>query len=360
VQAGVQLPTHYAAGFKEAFKIVRIGHHRLDNNLIVAPMAGVTDRAFRTLCRRHGAGLAVSEMVTADASLYGTRKTVRRLDHQGEAGPVSVQIVGTDPQRMAQAARANVAHGAQIIDINMGCPAKKVCRVAAGSALMRNEELVERILCSVVAAVDVPVTLKMRSGWDLQDRNAPRIAQLAEQAGVAAVAVHGRSRACAYQRAAEYDTIRQVKQSVAIPVIANGDIDSPEKARAVLEQTGADGLMIGRAAQGRPWIFREIAHFMRTGERLPEPDPEWIRDLLLEHLHSLYELYGTTHGVKVARKHIAWYSKTQPGGGAFRQAINAAETTQEQGRLIREYFDSLYYKKTPGLGPVSRREEKAA
>jgi tRNA-dihydrouridine synthase B len=336
---------------------VRIGPHQLDNKLIVAPMAGVTDRPFRTLCRRLGAGLAVSEMVTTDASLYGTRKTVRRLDHGGEQGPVAVQIVGTDPQQMAQAARSNVAHGAQIIDINMGCPAKKVCKVAAGSALMRDEALVARILEAVVAAVEVPVTLKMRTGWDREHRNAPRIAELAEQAGIAALAVHGRTRACAYRGSAEYDTLREVKRRVGIPVIANGDIDAPDKAAQVLRTTGADGIMIGRAAQGRPWIFGEIAHFLATGERLPEPDPAWIRDLLLEHLDALYGLYGAEHGVKVARKHIAWYSRTQPGGTAFRQRVNAAQTTQQQGRLVKDYFNSLCDKKTPGLGPVSAKEE---
>ena len=299
-------------------------------------------------------------MVTADASLYGTRKTVRRLDHVGEPGPVSVQIVGTDPQRLAEAARINVAHGAQIVDINMGCPAKKVCKVAAGSALMRDEALVGRILDSVVTAVDVPVTLKMRTGWDVDRRNAPRIAQLAEQAGIRALAVHGRTRACGYRGQAEYDTIRRVVDTVSIPVIANGDVDTPEKARGVLAQTGAQGLMIGRAAQGRPWIFGEIAHYLETGERLPEPDPAWIRDLLLEHLEALYDLYGRSHGVKVARKHIAWYSKTQPGGAAFRKRINAVETTQEQGSLIRDYFASLDDKKTPGPGPVSAQEVVAA
>jgi tRNA-dihydrouridine synthase B len=339
---------------------VRIGPYQLGNNLIVAPMAGVTDRPFRALCRRLGAGLAVSEMVTADASLYGTRKTVRRLDHEGEQGPVSVQIVGTDPARMAEAARVNVGHGAQIIDINMGCPAKKVCKLAAGSALMRDEALVARILERVVAAVEVPVTLKMRTGWDLDNRNAPRIAQLAEQAGVAAVAVHGRSRACGYRGEAEYQTLYRVKQSVAIPVIANGDIDSPAKAAAVLRDSGADGLMIGRAAQGRPWIFREIAHHLNTGERLPEPAPRWIRDLLLEHLDALYDLYGRAHGVKVARKHIAWYSRSLPGGAAFRQRINAAETTQKQGSLVKDYFDRLNDKKTPDHTPVSIKEATAA
>ena len=322
-------------------------------------MAGVTDRAFRSLCRSLGAGLAVSEMVTADASLYGSRKTLRRLDHAGERGPIAVQIVGTDPQGLAQAARVNVTHGAQIVDINMGCPAKKVCRVAAGSALMRDEAQVGRILDAVVAAVDVPVTLKMRTGWDRDNRNAPRIARLAEQAGIQALAVHGRTRSCGYGGAAEYATIRRVKQEVGLPVVANGDIDAPHKAAEVLAQTGADGLMIGRAAQGRPWIFGEIAHFLQTGERLPEPDPAWIRDLLLEHLDALYGLYGSSHGVKVARKHIAWYSKTQPGSAAFRQRINAAETTQQQGSLIRDYFARLEDKKTPGFGPVSAEEVAA-
>ena len=337
---------------------MRIGPIQLANSLIVAPMAGVTDRPFRTLCRRLGAGLAVSEMVTADSSLYGSRKTLRRLDHAGEHGPISVQIVGTDPQRLAEAAKVNVAHGAQIIDINMGCPAKKVCKVAAGSALMRDERLVAKILQRVVDAVEVPVTLKMRTGWDRDNRNAGRIAKLAEQVGVAAVAVHGRTRACAYRGDAEYDTIRRVKQQVKIPVIANGDIDSPEKAIQVLQYTAADALMIGRAAQGRPWIFREITHHLETGRRLPAPDPVWIRDLLLEHLDDLYALYGAAHGVRVARKHIAWYSKTQPGAAAFRQRINAAETTRQQGQLVREYFDCLADKKTPGLGPVSAKEEK--
>jgi tRNA-dihydrouridine synthase B len=304
--------------------------------------------------------MAVSEMVTADARLYGTRKTIRRLDHAGEQGPVSVQILGTDPRRMAEAARINVAHGARIIDINMGCPAKKVCRVAAGSALMRDEALVANILSSVVKAIDVPVTLKIRTGWDAENRNAPRIARLAEEAGIAALAVHGRTRACGYAGEAEYETIRKVVDEVTIPVVANGDIDSPRKAAEVLKKTAAAGLMIGRAAQGRPWIFRGIAHYLQTGEHLPEPDPEWIRDLLLEHLHELYDLYGSSHGVLVARKHIAWYSKTQPGGAQFRKRINAARTTQEQGRLIREYFNRLNDKKAPGFGPVSSEEKVAA
>jgi tRNA-dihydrouridine synthase B len=338
---------------------VRIGYLQLRNNLVVAPMAGVTDRPFRALCRRLGAGLAVSEMVTADASLYGTRKTVRRLDHEGEPAPVSVQIVGTDPGKMAEAARINVGHGADIIDINMGCPAKKVCKVAAGSALMRDEDLVKRILDRVVSAVDVPVTLKTRTGWDLHNRNAPRIAELAEQAGVAAVTVHGRTRSCGYSGEAEYDTISTVKRAVSIPVIANGDIDSAGKADEVLRRTGADAIMIGRAAQGRPWIFREIAHYLATGVHLPPPRPRWIRDLLLEHTEALYTLYGHGHGVRIARKHIAWYCRSQPGSADFRRRVNRIEDAAEQQRAIRAYFDDRQ-EKTSGQGTASPKEAQAA
>lgn len=320
---------------------MRIGSYQLANNLILAPMAGVTDRPFRELCRRYGAGLAVSEMVTSNASLWGTRKTVRRLDHVGESAPVAVQIVGADPQQMAQAAQVNVRHGAQIIDINMGCPAKKVCKVAAGSALLQDEELVARILDAVVQAVDVPVTLKIRTGWDPEHRNGVRIAQIAEQAGIQALAVHGRTRACGYSGEAEYDTISAIKQRVQIPVMANGDIDSPQKAQQVLNKTGADAVLIGRAAQGRPWIFREIGYYLSTGLQLPEPDPAWIRDLLLTHLDNLYTFYGQEHGVKIARKHIAWYSKTQVGSAEFRRQINLVQTTREQSQLITRYFNSL-------------------
>lgn len=320
---------------------MRIGPYKLANRLILAPMAGVTDRPFRQLCRRLGAGLAVSEMVTADASLWGSRKTVRRLDHRGENGPISVQIVGADPSRLAEAARVNVQHGAQIIDINMGCPAKKVCKTAAGSALLRDERLVARILNTVVAAVSVPVTLKIRTGWDRDNRNGTRIAHIAEDAGIQALAVHGRTRACGYRGEAEYDTIAAIKQQVGIPVLANGDIDSPQKAAAVLEHTAADGLLIGRAAQGRPWIFREIEHYLSTGQLLPQPAPGWIRDRLLEHLEQLYAFYGSEHGVKVARKHIAWYSRTQPGSAEFRQQANQAQDIEEQTRLINNYFNSL-------------------
>lgn len=320
---------------------MQIGNHRLANNLVLAPMAGVTDRPFRQLCRQHGAALAVSEMVTADASLYASRKTLRRLDHRGEPAPIAVQIVGSDPHKLARAAQTNVDQGAQIIDINMGCPKKKVCKVAAGSALMRDELLVARILEHVVDAVDVPVTLKIRTGWDPHQRNGARIARIAEQSGIQALAVHGRTRACGFSGNAEYQTIARIKRSISIPVFANGDITDPRKAREVLSQTGADALMIGRAAQGRPWIFREIHHFLATGQLLREPEPRWIRDQLLEHLENLYAFYGETHGVQIARKHIAWYSRTQPGSNAFRQRVNRAETTKEQGRLIIEYFDAL-------------------
>jgi len=320
---------------------MQIGPYKLANRLVLAPMAGVTDRPFRQLCRRLGAGLAVSEMVTADASLWGSRKTLRRLDHHGETGPISVQIVGADPVRLAEAARVNVQHGAQIIDINMGCPAKKVCKTAAGSALLRDEALVGRILDVVVAAVSVPVTLKIRTGWDRDNRNGTRIARIAEDAGIQALAVHGRTRACGYSGEAEYDTIASIKQQIGIPVLANGDIESPDKAAAVLEYTGADGLLIGRAAQGRPWIFREIEHYLNTGQLLPQPAPGWVRELLLEHLDQLYAFYGREHGVKVARKHIAWYSRTQPGSAEFRQMVNQAQDIEEQTRLINNYFNSL-------------------
>ena len=320
---------------------MRIGPYSLPNRLVLAPMAGVTDRPFRHLCRRLGAGLAVSEMVSSNSLLWGSAKTLRRIDHCGEPGPVSVQIAGADPLLMAEAARFNVERGAQLIDINMGCPAKKVCNVMAGSALLRDEALVGRILEAVTAAVEVPVTLKIRTGWDPAHRNGARIARIAEQAGVQALSVHGRTRACGFRGEAEYDSIRAIKAQVSIPVIANGDIDSPEKARAVLQATGADGVMIGRAAQGRPWIFREIDHFLATGARLPEPDPGEVRDILLGHLENLYAFYGEYTGVRVARKHIGWYSKGQPGGAAFRDRINRTESVAAQLQAAREYFDRL-------------------
>ncbi|MET0027768.1 MAG: tRNA dihydrouridine synthase DusB [Candidatus Thiodiazotropha sp.] len=320
---------------------MRIGPFEIANNLLLAPMAGVTDRPFRQLCRRLGAGLATSEMISADASLWGTKKSVRRLDHDGEEGPVSVQILGSDPDMMARAARANVAMGAQIIDINMGCPAKKVCRRAAGSALMQDETLVKAILEATVDAVDVPVTLKIRTGSDPQHRNGVRIAQIAEAAGIQALTVHGRTRACKFAGQAEYETIRIIKQNIAIPVIANGDIDSPQKAAEVSSLTGADALMIGRAAQGRPWIFSEIHSYLSTGTLLPEPDLCQVEDMLIEHIRQLYDFYGEYLGIRIARKHIAWYSKGRPGGAAFRNRVNYSESPGEQLQAIHEYFEFL-------------------
>ncbi|MDP5239012.1 tRNA dihydrouridine synthase DusB [Uliginosibacterium sp. 31-16] len=312
---------------------------RLKNQLFVAPMAGVTDRPFRQLCRKMGAGLAVSEMVTSNSLLYGSTKTRRRANHCGEPGPISVQIAGADPVMMAEAARHNAANGAQIIDINMGCPAKKVCNVAAGSALMRDELLVARILESVVAAVpDLPVTLKFRTGWDHANRNAATIARIAEQSGIRLIAIHGRTRADLYMGNAEYDTIATVKAQAGIPVIANGDIDSPQKAKFVLDYTGADGVMIGRAAQGRPWIFREIEHYLRTGELLPPPEVSEIHRVCREHLADLHEFYGGIAGVRVARKHIAWYTKGIVGSHAFRQQMNLLETPEGQFAAIDEFF----------------------
>ena len=320
---------------------MQIGPYRLKNNLVLAPMAGVTDRPFRQLCRRLGAGLAVSEMVSSNSLLWGSAKTRRRADHRGEPEPRAVQIAGADPAMMAEAARHNVDNGAQIIDINMGCPAKKVCNVMAGSALLKDEGLVARILEAVVAAVDVPVTLKIRTGWDPAHRNGVTIARIAEQCGIQALAVHGRTRACAYRGRAEYDTIAAIKAAVDIPVIANGDIRTPQDARRVLEHTGADGIMIGRAAQGRPWIFDLVGHYLKTGEIKADPPLPVIRDLMLEHLQGLYAFYGERIGVRVARKHISWYSKGQPGGAAFRQAVNRTEDVAEQLALTRDFFDRL-------------------
>ena len=320
---------------------MQIGAHTLRNGLFVAPMAGITDRPFRMLCRRYGAGLAVSEMVSARPELRGTRKSRLRREHGGETGPISVQIAGADPAMMAEAARANAGEGAQIIDINMGCPAKKVCNVAAGSALLSDEGLVARILEAVVAAVAVPVTLKIRTGADPSRRNALRIARIAEAAGVRLLAVHGRTRACGFRGEAEFDTIAEVKAGVRIPVIANGDISTPAQARRVLERTRADGVMIGRAAHGRPWIFREILAFLHEGRMIAPPAPAEMRAVALEHLESLYALYGEELGVRVARKHIGWYTRGLPGGESFRRVANAMVSAPAQLAAVGGFFDAL-------------------
>ena len=311
----------------------------LRNNLFVAPMAGVTDRPFRQLCKKMGAGLAVSEMVTSNSLLYGSTKTLRRANHEGEVAPIAVQIAGADPWMMAEAARHNVDNGAQIIDINMGCPAKKICNVMAGSALMQDEMLVGRILDAVVGAVpDTPVTLKFRTGWNLANRNAPNIARIAESAGIRAVAIHGRTRCQQYTGEAEYDTISMVKTLIKIPVIANGDITTPEKAKFVLDSTGADGIMIGRAAQGRPWLFREIEHFLKTGEHLPPAQVTEIHAILQAHLEDLYEFYGLETGFRVARKHIAWYTRGLVGSASFRHHMNQLPNIEQQMQAVNDFF----------------------
>ncbi|NYT67814.1 tRNA dihydrouridine synthase DusB [Pusillimonas noertemannii] len=321
---------------------MRIGPWQLPNPVFVAPMAGVTDRPYRQLCKRLGAGYAVSEMAASNPRLWNSVKSSRRLDHQGETEPVAVQIAGSDPDMMAEAALFNIGKGARIIDINMGCPVKKVCNVASGSALLRDEALVARILESVVRACKphgVPVTLKTRTGWDAASRNALRIALLAQDLGIAALTLHGRTRADMYQGQAEYDTIRRVKQALEIPVVANGDIDTPEKARYVLQYTGADAVMVGRAAQGRPWIFREIAHFLATGTHLPPPVFGELRACLLEHLEDHYRFYGEFTGVRSARKHIGWYLADMPGVQSLITCINQAEHTADQVRALEQWFD---------------------
>jgi tRNA-dihydrouridine synthase B len=320
---------------------MRIGQHVLKNNLVVAPMAGVTDRPFRQLCKQFGAGLAVSEMVASNSLLWGSEKTRRRANHEGEVDPISVQIAGADPKMMADAARYNVDQGAQIIDINMGCPAKKVCNVMAGSALLRDEPLVAQILRAVTAAVAVPVTLKIRTGWDRSSRNAVAIARLAEDCGVQALAMHGRTRACAFSGHAEYDTIAEIKTRISIPLIANGDINTPEQAKQVLDYTGADAVMIGRAAQGRPWIFREIGHYLATGELLPPPLVHEIHQVLIAHIHDLHAFYGPVTGVKVARKHISWYTKGLAGSAGFRHNMNQLQTCEAQLAAVEEFFLGL-------------------
>lgn len=320
---------------------MQIGPYTIAPNVVLAPMAGVTDKPFRQLCKQLGAGLAASEMTISDPRFWNTRKSIHRMDHAGEPAPISVQIAGTEPQQLAEAARYNVDNGAQIIDINMGCPAKKVCNAWAGSALMRDEQLVTRILEAVVGAVDVPVTLKIRTGWCAEVRNAPTIAHIAEASGIAALAIHGRTRNQHYTGQAEYDTIAAIKAQLKIPVLANGDIDSPQKAAFVLEHTGADAVMVGRAAQGRPWIFREIAHYLATGELLPPPELLEVRDILLGHLAHLHAFYGEQQGVRIARKHLGWYAKDRPENAAFRAVVNRAETPDEQLRLTTDYFNAL-------------------
>ena len=326
------------------FSFMQIGSYALPNRVFAAPMAGVTDRPFRKLCKKLGAGYAVSEMVTSRPDLFKSLKTSRRADHTGEVGPIAVQIAGTDAAMMADAARYNIERGAQIIDINMGCPAIKVCNKWAGSALMQDENLALEIVQAVVQAAapyGVPVTLKMRTGWCQQHKNAVAIARAAESAGVAMLTVHGRTREQGYKGQAEYETIAAVKAAVHVPVVANGDISSPERAQVVLAQTGADAVMVGRAAQGRPWIFREITHYLATGEHLPPPATQEVRDLLLEHLLEHYELYGEYAGVRSARKHIGWYVAGLPGGVAFREYMNTLEHAAAQHAAVDAYFTQM-------------------
>ncbi|MDC0115404.1 tRNA dihydrouridine synthase DusB [Methylophilaceae bacterium] len=320
---------------------MKISNLSIKNNLFLAPMAGVTDRPFRMLCKSFGAGVAVSEMVTSNSLLYGSEKTKRRANHEGEVDPISVQIAGADPKMMADAAKYNRDRGAQIIDINMGCPAKKICNVMAGSALLKHEQLVDDILQAVVGAVDIPVTLKIRTGWDRENRNAIKIAQIAEEAGIKALAIHGRTRACLYRGDAEYDTIAEVKQNINIPVIANGDIISPEKAQYVLNYTKADAVMIGRAAQGRPWIFREIEHFLETGSHHSLPTINEIQKTTIKHVLDLYDFYGEETGLRVARKHISWYTKGLKKSAQFRSDMNSLENCNDQINAINNYFESL-------------------
>lgn len=328
---------------------MQIGPYRLKSPVILAPMAGVTDKPFRLLCKRLGAGLAVSEMTTSDPRMWKTAKSLHRMDHAGEPDPVSVQIAGTVPAAMAEAARFNVGHGAQIIDINLGCPAKKVCNAWAGSALMRDPALVARIVDAVVRAVEVPVTLKIRTGWDARHRNAPEIARIAEDAGIAALTVHGRTRDQHYTGSAEHETVAAIKAMLKIPVIANGDIDSPAKAKAVLAATGCDAVMIGRAAQGRPWLPGQVAQFLATGELVTEPDATRVGAILIEHLHALHAFYGEEMGIRIARKHLGWYARDRPENLAFRAVVNRAQSAEEQLRLTREYFDALAAGVRPAL-----------
>ncbi|KOO06811.1 tRNA dihydrouridine synthase DusB [Vibrio hepatarius] len=320
---------------------MKIGNYQLKNNLIVAPMAGVTDRPFRELCLRYGAGMAVSEMMSSNPKLWKTSKSKQRMVHEGESGIRSVQIAGSDPQLMADAAQFSVENGAQIIDINMGCPAKKVNKKLAGSALLQYPELIEDILKAVVNAVDVPVTLKTRTGWDTDNKNCVQIAKLAEDCGIQALALHGRTKACMYKGEAEYDSIKAAKQAVSIPVIANGDIDSPEKAKFVLEYTGADALMIGRPAQGRPWIFQEIHHFLENGTTMPELPAEEVKSIMLGHVNALHSFYGEYLGPRIARKHVGWYLKEHEQASEFRRTFNAIDVAELQLEALEGYFDNV-------------------
>ena len=322
---------------------MKIGPHLLESPVIAAPMAGVTDQPFRNLCRKLGAALAVSEMVTSNTKLWKSKKTQFRLNHIGEDAPRAVQIAGTDPLQMAEAAKLNADLGAEIIDINMGCPAKKVCKAAAGSALLRDEPLVASILHTVVTSVDIPVTLKIRTGWSEESKNAIQIAKIAEEHGIQALTIHGRTRNDFFNGAAEYETIAEVKSAIKIPIIANGDIDSPKKAFEVLKFTHADAVMIGRAAQGSPWIFREIAHYLRTKEEMPPPTINERKDILLEHLGELYNFYGEERAVRLARKHVSWYLGDLPGSREFRSVFNALESGKTQVNAIIEFLDQMVY-----------------
>lgn len=320
---------------------MQIGKYKLANNLFLAPMAGVTDQPFRNLCRALGAGLAVSEMLSSNPQVWDSAKSKQRMNHENEQGIRAVQIAGSEPALMAKAAQHNVEQGAQIIDINMGCPAKKVNKKLAGSALLQNPELVEQIVDAVVKAVDVPVTLKIRTGWDKENRNGVRIAEIAENSGIQSLAVHGRTRSCMYKGNAEYDTIKEIKQQVSIPVVANGDITTPEKAKQVLDYTGADAIMIGRGAQGNPWLFRQTAHYLATGDMLPAPALQEVQRVLLAHVKDLHQFYGDFIGVRIARKHVGWYLKAHQVENDFRQNFNVIEDAQQQIHSIEAYFELI-------------------
>jgi tRNA-dihydrouridine synthase B len=337
---------------------MQIGPYALENNLILAPMAGVTDRPFRQLCKRLGAGLVVSEMLSSNPDVWNSDKSKQRMDHEGEEGVRSVQIAGSDPELMAQAAQFNVGNGAQIVDINMGCPAKKVNKKLAGSALLQNPALVEKIIQAVVKAVDVPVTLKIRTGWNVENRNGLLIANIAQENGIQSLAVHGRTKACMYKGNAEYDTIKAIKQAVSIPVVANGDITSAQKAKYVLEYTGADALMIGRGAQGHPWIFREILHYLQTGQVLAAPNIDEVSSVLLEHVANVHQFYGGLKGCRIARKHVGWYLAEHDQQRLFRAKFNAIEDAKQQLDALTMYFDKLAGE--PALSYVSELASPAA